>query len=132
MRCNAAAAGSSDRDRAAQNRAIAGRGEADRQARAGRGRDGEGRLPVHFVAQGIEGDTLGLGAAGVGAAYPADSVDVEPLDVRVFQRSRIAQIARVIKRIVDRKSTRLNSSHSSISYAVFCLKKKKQSSNRFC
>src|SRR5438309_5932034 len=28
-------------------------------------------------------------------------------------------------RDVDRKSTRLNSSHSSISYAVFCLKKKK-------
>src|SRR5689334_24385232 len=27
--------------------------------------------------------------------------------------------------IPDRKSTRLNSSHSSISYAVFCLKKKK-------
>src|SRR2546427_8813204 len=33
---------------------------------------------------------------------------------------------------VDRKSTRLNSSHSQISYAVFCLKKKKnkQDSNR--
>src|SRR2546430_9339173 len=28
--------------------------------------------------------------------------------------------------IVDRKSTRLNSSHSQISYAVFCLKKKKE------
>src|SRR5438309_11357674 len=28
---------------------------------------------------------------------------------------------------IDRKSTRLNSSHSSISYAVFCLKKKKRS-----
>src|SRR2546427_4432595 len=28
---------------------------------------------------------------------------------------------------VDRKSTRLNSSHSQISYAVFCLKKKKES-----
>src|SRR5690348_17550936 len=27
---------------------------------------------------------------------------------------------------LDRKSTRLNSSHPSISYAVFCLKKKKQ------
>src|SRR5438270_6764505 len=27
---------------------------------------------------------------------------------------------------VDRKSTRLNSSHSQISYAVFCLKKKKK------
>src|SRR5699024_1060642 len=30
-----------------------------------------------------------------------------------------------IKLIIDRKSTRLNSSHVSISYAVFCLKKKK-------
>src|SRR5689334_24525211 len=30
----------------------------------------------------------------------------------------------------DRKSTRLNSSHSSISYAVFCLKKKKKSNRR--
>src|SRR5438477_9512584 len=31
---------------------------------------------------------------------------------------------------VDRKSTRLNSSHMSISYAVFCLKKKKKKINR--
>src|SRR5690606_39314592 len=30
---------------------------------------------------------------------------------------------------VDRKSTRLNSSHVKISYAVFCLKKKKQQNN---
>src|SRR3712207_7540430 len=29
----------------------------------------------------------------------------------------------------DRKSTRLNSSHANISYAVFCLKKKKNSNN---
>src|SRR2546430_5362406 len=29
--------------------------------------------------------------------------------------------------LADRKSTRLNSSHSQISYAVFCLKKKKKS-----
>src|SRR5688572_32569115 len=34
-----------------------------------------------------------------------------------------ADAARTAK--VDRKSTRLNSSHSQISYAVFCLKKKK-------
>src|SRR2546430_5355293 len=32
----------------------------------------------------------------------------------------------------DRKSTRLNSSHSQISYAVFCLKKKKNNSLRYC
>src|SRR5690242_21057684 len=31
----------------------------------------------------------------------------------------------------DRKSTRLNSSHMSISYAVFCLKKKKKKQNRY-
>src|SRR2546427_8790794 len=31
---------------------------------------------------------------------------------------------------VDRKSTRLNSSHSQISYAVFCLKKKKKHKKR--
>src|SRR5438876_4755562 len=30
---------------------------------------------------------------------------------------------------LDRKSTRLNSSHPSISYAVFCLKKKRNSKN---
>src|SRR5690348_18136030 len=33
-------------------------------------------------------------------------------------------------RLPDRKSTRLNSSHPSISYAVFCLKKKKFMENR--
>src|SRR2546430_9579029 len=32
--------------------------------------------------------------------------------------------------IEDRKSTRLNSSHSQISYAVFCLKKKREISDR--
>src|SRR5690348_18100457 len=34
--------------------------------------------------------------------------------------------ARVVLARQDRKSTRLNSSHPSISYAVFCLKKKKK------
>src|SRR3712207_7000398 len=33
--------------------------------------------------------------------------------------------------VVDRKSTRLNSSHANISYAVFCLKKKKKYSAWF-
>src|SRR2546427_8703625 len=32
----------------------------------------------------------------------------------------------------DRKSTRLNSSHSQISYAVFCLKKKNKTRSRYC
>src|SRR5690348_18184731 len=33
--------------------------------------------------------------------------------------------------LLDRKSTRLNSSHPSISYAVFCLKKKKKPNNPY-
>src|SRR2546430_12724951 len=39
--------------------------------------------------------------------------------------SRDADWSATCERKVDRKSTRLNSSHSQISYAVFCLKKKK-------
>src|SRR2546427_7737335 len=35
-------------------------------------------------------------------------------------------LARLLEVFLDRKSTRLNSSHSQISYAVFCLKKKKK------
>src|SRR3712207_8224089 len=39
---------------------------------------------------------------------------------RLHERQRTAQVVRR----PDRKSTRLNSSHANISYAVFCLKKK--------
>src|SRR2546430_5004220 len=51
---------------------------------------------------------------------------------RVLQRGELrAAAARAARRLdvqglQDRKSTRLNSSHSQISYAVFCLKKKKE------
>src|SRR2546430_5183949 len=43
------------------------------------------------------------------------------------ERDRLAEAAAILARaarVGDRKSTRLNSSHSQISYAVFCLKKK--------
>src|SRR2546428_8367618 len=47
---------------------------------------------------------------------------------------KIAQLRRMRARaemeMIDRKSTRLNSSHDQISYAVFCLKKKKITSTR--
>src|SRR2546427_7121182 len=52
---------------------------------------------------------------------------------RVFPRPhRIhsAGVGLVRDLIQDRKSTRLNSSHSQISYAVFCLKKKKKSKHQ--
>src|SRR2546421_8879153 len=47
-------------------------------------------------------------------------------------KAEIGQNARteLAQTIADRKSTRLNSSHDQISYAVFCLKKKKRPSTR--
>src|SRR2546426_12841158 len=46
-------------------------------------------------------------------------------DIPLLVRRFIAEIAATHDRQLDRKSTRLNSSHLVISYAVFCLKKKK-------
>src|SRR5256885_10576044 len=48
-----------------------------------------------------------------------------------FTRERgSAAAARLAKAFADRKSTRLNSSHLVISYAVFCLKKKNEERRR--
>src|SRR3712207_7362749 len=44
---------------------------------------------------------------------------------RLGRRERVVREIEAVKQ--DRKSTRLNSSHANISYAVFCLKKKKNS-----
>src|SRR5256885_9656634 len=43
----------------------------------------------------------------------------------------VANLLAIAPALVDRKSTRLNSSHLVISYAVFCLKKKKDAPTRF-
>src|SRR3712207_7281035 len=47
--------------------------------------------------------------------------------VRAMGRIRnVPHLEDAVDRAIDRKSTRLNSSHANISYAVFCLKKKKK------
>src|SRR5256885_12066552 len=61
--------------------------------------------------------------AGVLEAKQADFGD-EFLDLLV-EISHDAQIEKFVTEIRDRKSTRLKSSHLVISYAVFCLEKKK-------
>src|SRR5207245_11374284 len=48
-----------------------------------------------------------------------------PPDV-AFVEGSVTDAALVARVFQDRKSTRLNSSHGSISYAVFCLKKKRK------
>src|SRR5437868_11742529 len=51
-------------------------------------------------------------------------------DMELFvQEDNFVMPEKIIHNSSDRKSTRLNSSHVSISYAVFCLKKKKNNND---
>src|SRR2546430_4539022 len=50
-----------------------------------------------------------------------------PLPDGLVIASLLATESQLVVHVADRKSTRLNSSHSQISYAVFCLKKKNNS-----
>src|SRR2546430_2885688 len=63
---------------------------------------------------------------GVENALQAAWANQIPAVILNIQRQPGANIIAVVDR--DRKSTRLNSSHSQISYAVFCLKKKNNNS----
>src|SRR5256885_9002520 len=60
------------------------------------------------------------------------ALDTQPPGVDTAQRAQVRAAAQGLAHVlgqradIDRKSTRLNSSHLVISYAVFCLKKKKQ------
>src|SRR5688572_31101593 len=62
----------------------------------------------------------------IGAELAEGGVRVDGGRREVGQRNRHAAECRHGDAVSDRKSTRLNSSHSQISYAVFCLKKKKK------
>src|SRR5687768_17988594 len=66
----------------------------------------------------VEADAgLDRGRGPAARTVPRDAVE---------RTARVAQSVRPApRRVRDRKSTRLNSSHGYISYAVFCLKKKK-------
>ena len=62
-------------------------------------------------------------------ASVGDNIVVSVKDAMPSGNVKKGQVSRAVvvrTRKEDRKSTRLNSSHQIISYAVFCLKKKKQ------
>src|SRR2546422_6273352 len=84
--------------------------------------------------------TVDVGGVKVGGAHPIvvqsmTNTDTADADGTAAQVRALHQAGSELVRItvnneaaaeaVDRKSTRLNSSHGYISYAVFCLKKKK-------
>src|SRR5256885_5489048 len=110
------------------------------------------RLDVNFnFRMAVLAGVLLANVAGLLPALPADAADrlviysgrkekaIKPVvdeftkqtgiqvDLKVGKTSGLANEIRMEKaRPRDRKSTRLNSSHLVISYAVFCLKKKKE------
>src|SRR5438067_7359810 len=72
------------------------------------------------------------GAVGAGGADGQGSQDPRPRDgVRRAVAPRPEPPSEPGEEREDRKSTRLNSSHVSISYAVFCLKKKNHNTNNY-
>src|SRR5688572_31570191 len=79
----------------------------------------------------------GLGAGAYDPLARIKALDEMRIDVQAISPSPIllfyweepavaSHFSRRQNEAIDRKSTRLNSSHSQISYAVFCLKKKKR------
>src|SRR3712207_7368184 len=81
----------------------------------------DGRAPA--------GDDAAPEQAGLVERHVVLDLDAARLvhDGVVRERAEQAHEAEVLAASIDRKSTRLNSSHANISYAVFCLKKKKNS-----
>src|SRR2546427_1285615 len=89
------------------------------------------RSGVFFHVRGCHGHGPGQPAvpavpAGLGAAAQPHHADLRGLYVR---RAGQPAVPGPADRPLDRKSTRLNSSHSQISYAVFCLKKKRHTTD---
>src|SRR3712207_1530080 len=99
---------------------------------------------VMFSAGGNGGRTVNMPAnqRGLGMVFQSYAIwphmtvfDNVAFPLQVRKRSERPSKKEIRERVerwrVDRKSTRLNSSHANISYAVFCLKKKKTSNAKY-
>src|SRR5690606_41704814 len=78
-------------------------------------------LVVHSILQ--QGPSITI-TFKTGSGLTANKTDVKYRNVVIGQVTDV-ELSDDQKSVKDRKSTRLNSSHVKISYAVFCLKKKK-------
>src|SRR5207302_4136189 len=87
-------------------------------------------LPIFVQAMALEGLVELTPASPAGRRAAARLLSQASRSPRAAVRARARRLVTAIgresrdARRVDRKSTRLNSSHVKISYAVFCLKKK--------
>src|SRR3712207_8495278 len=78
--------------------------------------------PEPGLLAGVRAMTVGGGPMDAGALARAE----RRLGTRILRVFGMSECLGHTTPAVDRKSTRLNSSHANISYAVFCLKKKTQ------
>src|SRR3712207_7611186 len=92
---------------------------------------GEGDLVIGITQSGETADTLAAmrlarerGARVIALTNVMGSQATRDADGVLFTRAG-PEVS-----VADRKSTRLNSSHANISYAVFCLKKNQRSSDK--
>src|SRR5690606_40433060 len=81
------------------------------------------RAEVDLLVDGADALALRLERAGRGDRAP---VQFHGAGVGALDPGEQLDQRRLAGAVLDRKSTRLNSSHVKISYAVFCLKKKKK------
>src|SRR5438034_6719759 len=88
-------------------------------------RDAQITLPLKMAAG--KGEKAQLTNFRAHVYFPPEQIYVSQAE-GTFCGIRISAAGQLIKR--DRKSTRLNSSHTVISYAVFCLKKKKKEADK--
>src|SRR5688572_30861949 len=81
--------------------------------------------PGMMVCSGRLRGASAFGCAGSSVNNPARLCSAKPVPSGTRPDPKFAKLL-----WIDRKSTRLNSSHSQISYAVFCLKKKKKKNKK--
>src|SRR2546422_7200761 len=92
-----------------------------------------GKYVRDFLALGLPAIALGGGCVEDAQATGGDEEPRPKITLRVYNYARVpapilvsaeGEAQKIFREVGDRKSTRLNSSHGYISYAVFCLKKK--------
>src|SRR3712207_8357384 len=84
-------------------------------------------LPICVTSRSWDAVWVTVGCTDVCHTRPGSPLNVIVEEVPVVLASGTALavgLSTVKEEVADRKSTRLNSSHANISYAVFCLKKK--------
>src|SRR3712207_7350603 len=87
-------------------------------------------FPYTTLFRSLPPDILARYEVEEAAPVAVDTEVLREMGLRVRKTDLLSKESRVGVRhdpsLLDRKSTRLNSSHANISYAVFCLKKKKK------